>query len=800
MIKAKVVMIGANLKGIETELKHSGIRCTELISGCSPLSMTGKHDESVLKLSRNVDDMPTLLDIKKNLSQMLSRNPDFFVQNYNTIPYGKNVDYVNPAEYIIVSNTGLACEILFNGEYIYTARSGNEFYAFIGNDASYRRISPLCDEFDWRSHYERFVDTILNEYDGRHIILIRTNTPKYYMDGNEIKQFGTEYDKLGKLIAEADGIFAEKTNCIEVYDSFSRIPQSYNAQSLVPFAEFDGDCVYDISRTVEDIIFNGNIPRKPDGLVTDINNIISLYCEYENTSDKSSFALRVKRLFADKNALPIIKAKKLRENNLKYLSEYPYLSEDLKQAPNDESVYICLGNAVYIVLDPTSETPVSKLMLPMRNTPDYKTVIKNGYVCSLAEADALCGSLAFYIERARRGDGNHPIRVAFDLQKDFYKSLNYVDYPDMLENERFLLCLKKDAPYVGDYKARCDLSFFFDPDVKICALDNGLGDQITHYIFAKRLEDYTGSEIYYDDLVYYFDYIMNDREIDNVIKEDISGRVFSNIFTRRLLLNFSIGDVIPDKLAENGLREMTVIANNDASRGNAVRKCNKICLCSIQHDYIDKILSCGLYPLYFNYYIRPEWLMTLRPFELREYLKFPKAVGKNKEIENKMLGCDAVAVQVRRGDFVRLGWDSDTSFYAEAIDKLSTISDYPNKKYFVFSDDMPWVRAHSKEMGLYPARGEIVYVDFNKAEDCLFDMYLISLAKVVIGSASGFVKVGVLFSSRCEDFFCSNVKVKKVFEAIGRKNKHDFEFICGAIPNYSVSPKIRKSDQKQNAI
>ena len=799
MIRSKIMMIGANLKGVETELKHAGLRCTELIFHCSPLSMIGERDEGMVEISRRIDDMPTHLDIKKNLAQMLSKDSANFVQNYNAIPIGKPVDYYNLAEYIVVSNTSLAYDLFSNGKYIYTAYSDNEFYQALGNNASYKKVSLARGDLDWKELYLKFIETIMREYDSRHIILIKTDPAKFYMDGSEIRQFGAEYDAIGDLICEADRIFAEKTNCIEVSEAYNHIPTSFDSESVVPFAEFDSACVYDISRIIEDIVFNGMVPQKTDDTFVDINDIISIYNEYESAFDKTPLTEKIKGLMGDRNALPIIKAKQFRGKNIEFLAGYPYISEILKPIPNDDRVYVGLGNNVYIVLDPDSETPILKSELPFQNAPDCGRVIEDGYVCSIWEADALCGSLPFYIDRARRGDGQHPVRINFASKEDLYDSLNYIDYPDLIENESFLLGIGGDEIDTSDHRVKCDLGFFFDSNVKICKLDDGLGDQITYYIFAKRIEDLTASQTYYDDLSYYLDYIMNDLEVERVIKEDISGRLFSNIFTRKLLLNFRIGDVVADKLAENGLREITVIANNDDYRGGVVKKCNKICLCSVQYEYLGKILNCGLYPLYFNYIIRPEWLMTLRPFDLREYLEFPPTTGKNKDVEKEMLSCDAVAIQVRRGDYVVAGLDSNTEFFRDAIGKLSQIDDYSNKKYFVFSDDIPWVKEHSEEMGLDDADGEVLYVDHNKNEDSLFDMYLISLAKVIIGSASGFVKMGALFSSRCENYFCSNSKVKKIFEAVGKKNKHDVVFLGESIPDYTNGLAARRNAQKQNA-
>lgn len=796
MIKSKILMIGANLKGVETELKHAGIRCTELISHCSPFSMIGKRDERFTKLCKDIDDMPVHLDIKKNLAQMLSKDPAGFVQNYNSVPYGKNVDYSNPAEYIIVSNTSLAYDIYSNGEYVYTANADNVFSRIIKNDVSYQKVDLSRDEFCLNVLYEEFIDTILKEYDSEHIILIKTNPARFYFDDGEIKRFDEEYKKLGEIICKADKLFTERTGCIAIDEAYCYLPTGFAYESVLPAAELSSECAYDISRVIAKVILDKKFPEKSPADFLDINDIAELYCEYEAVENKTLCAETVRTMISNGCSLPIRKAVRFRANNEAFIAGYPYVCESLKHVSADGHFYIELGKGVFIVLSADGSLLLTDVGTAVES--DVLSVIENGYVCRIAEADRLCGSLPFYIERARRGDGQRPVKIVFHSPREFAESLNYIDWADLIENERFLLTLQGDEPDTNGHMVSCDLSFFFDPNVKICELDNGLGDQISRYIFAKRLEDYTGSEIYYDDLVYYTDYIMNDREIDRIIKENLNRRLFSNIFTRKLLLNFKIGDVVPDKLAENGLREMTVVANNNEENGDAVKKCNKICLCTIQHDVIDKILGCGFCPLYFNYYIRPEWLMTLRPFELREYLEFPERNGKNKEIEEIMLNCDAVAIQMRRGDFVRLGWESDTAFYAEALEKLSHIEDYPNKKFFVFSDDIPWIKAHSAEMGLDSADGEVFYIDHNKNEDSLFDMYLISLAKVVIGSASGFVRTGALFGTRCEDLICSTERAVEMFELVGKKTRHNIKLSINKRPNYAVGKTVRNNAQREN--
>lgn len=799
MNKNKIIIIGAGLKKVETELKHKGIACTEFIDFCNPLSMVGERDEHLLGMSDKTNSMPTHLDIKKNLAKMLSKDPEDFVQNYNYMPYAKNVEYSNIAEYIVICNSSLAYEIYTNGKYIYSTQPNNSFTDHIKNDKTYRKIAfPFSEGFDWKSRYDDFIDAILKEYDNRHIILIKTNCSKYYLSGTEINEFDPEYAMYRKFFREADDYFVSRTACITVDRAYNFILSEPNFDDIIPYGEFSQRCSEEIAETLENIIIGGRIPESKEEFL-DISDIISLYMECSQSADKMSFSDTVAKLMKSTSALPVVSAKTKWEKNVSFLLKYKYLSDNLKAFPAQDKLYFELGNNVYITLDSKSNVPISKTVVLIQNDVNYRSVFENNFECTIEQADSLCGSLGFYIERARLGYGNRPIRLVFNSPDEFFKSLHYIDYTELLENELFLIGLNNDRFETNDYRARCDLSFFFDPNVKICVLDNGLAEQITRYIFSKRLEDYTGSTIYFDDLSYYLDYIVNGLEIDKIIKEDLSGRLFSNIFTHRLLSNFRLGDVIPDKLAESGLHEITVIVNNNEELGDAVKKCNKLCLRSIRHDFIDKIFKCGFFPLYFNYRIRPEWLMDMRPFELREYLEFPEMTGENKELENEMLGCDAVAIHIRRGDFVSLGWETDTSFYYEAIKRLLEISDYTDKKYFVFSDDIPWVKNHSSELGFdLLDNSSIFYVDHNKADDSYFDMYLISLAKVVISSGSGFARTGALFGTRCEDLIFGVKKAIEMFEMIGRKNRHDMAFIGNFRPDYENVSWLRKETQQNN--
>ena len=106
-----------------------------------------------------------------------------------------------------------------------------------------------------------------------------------------------------------------------------------------------------------------------------------------------------------------------------------------------------------------------------------------------------------------------------------------------------------------------------------------------------------------------------------------------------------------------------------------------------------------------------------------------------------MLECDAVVLHIRRGDFVSLGWNADLEFYRESLEKLKNISDYENKKFFVFSDDISWCEQHVLELGLDMFESpDIIFIKHGH-EDAWIDLYLMMQGKIIIGSGSGLVRM-----------------------------------------------------------
>lgn len=97
----------------------------------------------------------------------------------------------------------------------------------------------------------------------------------------------------------------------------------------------------------------------------------------------------------------------------------------------------------------------------------------------------------------------------------------------------------------------------------------------------------------------------------------------------------------------------------------------------------------------------------------------------NTGIINKINSCNAVSIHIRRGDYLTKEYDffgflNYTKYYQNAINYANNNIDNPT--YFVFSDDMQWVKDNLN----IP---DCIYVDNNKASSSYIDMYLMSICK-----------------------------------------------------------------------
>jgi hypothetical protein len=120
-----------------------------------------------------------------------------------------------------------------------------------------------------------------------------------------------------------------------------------------------------------------------------------------------------------------------------------------------------------------------------------------------------------------------------------------------------------------------------------------------------------------------------------------------------------------------------------------------------------------------------------RDFTFREPLQ-----GHNAELAAQIAACAAVALHVRRGDYVT---DERTNafhgvcsaeFYGRCVEEVAAVCTDP--VFFVFSDDLDWARRH------LPLPGSPVFVAGNDSRQAAMDLHLMSLCRHHVLSNSTF--------------------------------------------------------------
>ena len=166
-------------------------------------------------------------------------------------------------------------------------------------------------------------------------------------------------------------------------------------------------------------------------------------------------------------------------------------------------------------------------------------------------------------------------------------------------------------------------------------------------------------------------------------------------------------------------------------------------LCRLIHrmDYFhlfystdDSYSSCAIY--YSGYWQDRKYFESLPKLKFIKYNLNPL----NDEICKTMKGCMSVSIHVRRGDYLttkEIVDLSSTDYYDRAVKFIE--EHLPCPVYFIFSDDMEWVKNNIHVDNCH-------YIDWNKGVDSFFDMYLMSQCKAHIIANSSFSFWGAYLS------------------------------------------------------
>lgn len=115
--------------------------------------------------------------------------------------------------------------------------------------------------------------------------------------------------------------------------------------------------------------------------------------------------------------------------------------------------------------------------------------------------------------------------------------------------------------------------------------------------------------------------------------------------------------------------------------------------------------------------------------EIRNDFTFkPEMDASNLDWQEKIERCNAVSLHIRRGDYLSISKNAQKfaavplSYYQEAVQMI--ITKIPDVEFFIFSDDMAWVKEHLK------ISAPVHFVNNNQSKKSAYmDMRLMSLCK-----------------------------------------------------------------------
>lgn len=568
-MEKQVQIIGDYLEKVKLYLEEYGIGSSSVtghIKDCSPLAMSGEGNSDDIyryifskSTDRGVFSFNSLINLQKNLSEILSRDPRLYSQGVCANRNGKWDREYNDAEYIVIMNTGMALTVYVK-DVLYSAVNNNNHMTDIQEDPLYNKYEfPFHPSFNWKYYYDSFIASVLSSFDSERIILIRTNSSNWYMKGRTPTPCNKRAASFRRMIEDIDEYFIEKTGCIVLNDHYNHIPSRGNTQAF-PYAVLSDFSSKRIAAAINDIISGGtevknsketttkehlqrtetlsdyviseiiNNKRSPDaerinryianGLI-DINDFIGLYYIYSKYDNNDLInvidsALITQKVTESDSFYPAVSARKLFKTNIDFLlkkglgdREILRKTEELK-AENTDKGYIPLDNGAYILIDLSSKKKLELKVFELNSTVPNEALTAKNLSCSIKDLFAISASPELYVKRRIEETGDKPVEVLFEDVNEFADSLWYIDYSSLANNCKYFLRLKNnEALKTGAAK---EVAKSYKPEV--------YSNRIIHH----RIDEYYHDFRYMDELCKLYEEISNGEGSDEIpfnVKEKI---------------------------------------------------------------------------------------------------------------------------------------------------------------------------------------------------------------------------------------------------------------------------------------
>ena len=287
--------------------------------------------------------------------------------------------------------------------------------------------------------------------------------------------------------------------------------------------------------------------------------------------------------------------------------------------------------------------------------------------------------------------------------------------------------------------------------MKIQYLNGGLANQVFQYIFIRyaELSNPTSGPWFLDDSFFYINDVHNGYELEKVfhLQPKLLSRHFDEELWNELVHNKRQGISIPQSFLDLGFPIKMISEFKNYKEHNPFSG-------EIYHipgnTFVPEITNIPEEFLYYHgYWLNPEWFRAY-PDIFRKELSFPALPSSDSRNLSYAAGITenkSVAVHIRRGDYVKLGWQSKNDFYLQNVKQI--LAEYPKAVFFVFSDDIDWCMENKEEMGLH-LPSETVFVTGNTHGKNYIDLQLMSMCNIMLLGRSAFGYLAMLLNERLD--------------------------------------------------
>lgn len=287
--------------------------------------------------------------------------------------------------------------------------------------------------------------------------------------------------------------------------------------------------------------------------------------------------------------------------------------------------------------------------------------------------------------------------------------------------------------------------------MKIQYLNGGLANQVFQYIFVRyaQLSCPEQDSWIFDDSFFFLNHVHNGYELERVfhLKPDLLSQYFDSDVWEQLIESKKSGCSIPQSFKNLGfdiimITEFENYREHNPFDGQVYRVPG--------NTFVPDIIKANNELVYYHgYWLHPNWFKSFQPI-LRKELSFPPITDEqNCFYANQILNSKSVAIHIRRGDYVKIGWASNVEYYQEKVREI--LARHPDAAFYVFSDDIPWCKKNSDVLGL-KLSSRVVFIEGNTHGRNYIDLQLMSMCQIMIINRSAFGYLAMLLNDKLDYF------------------------------------------------